>query len=119
MPKIKAIPQGMKKTVKDIYAGADNLNDARRDMEKIFMDLGSCFSGKVPELLLQRVMHMEKKYSEFAATLRKYGDGLNGMADQYESADEEGANKFNALVMNNQSASRLLRLLRINMSADS
>ena len=116
MPKIMAIPEGMRKAARDIYAGADNLNDARRDMEKIFMDLGGCFSGKVPELLLQRVMHMEKKYSEFAATLRKYGDRLNDMANQYESADEEWANKFNALVMNNQSA---LRLLRINMSADS
>ena len=116
MPKIKAIPKGMRGAAQDIYAGADNLNNARRDMEKIFMDLGSCFSGKVPELLLQRVMHMEKKYSKFAEALRKYGETLNFMADQYESADEEWANKFNALVMNNQAASSLLK---VNTSADS
>ncbi len=116
MPKIKAVPKAMRGVAKDIYAGADNLNIARRDMEKIFMDLGVCFSGKVPELLLQRVMHMEKKYSKFAETLRKYGETLNFMADQYESTDEEWANKLNALLMNNQAASRLLK---VNMSEDS
>ena len=97
MPKIKAVTDAMIKRAEAIEQGTTSLFNSQKSVTKILMNMDRCFSGRVPRLMTERMILMEREYARVNLILTRYSAFLKQVAQQYEWSDEQAARWARAL----------------------
>jgi uncharacterized protein YukE len=89
---IKANVEEMLSLARAVSGNADTLYQRQENVRKIIGDLGRCFSGKLPSLMLQNSMNIFAKTRAIRDNLKNYyADFLRHAAVSYEDVDQASA----------------------------
>ena len=89
MPKMQIVTDEMLSRAGKIAQNASNILEKQNMVTDIFKNMGKNFSGKIPSLMTQHMLAMDKEYTTMNGILTNYKDFLEDSAHNYEWKEEE------------------------------
>ncbi|MBQ3647080.1 MAG: hypothetical protein II960_10885, partial [Synergistaceae bacterium] len=92
MPKMQIVTDEMLNRANKIGQNTTNILEKQNMVTDLFKNMGKNFSGKIPGLMTQHMLAMDKEYQTMNGILTKYRDFLEYSAHNYEWKEDELAN---------------------------
>lgn len=89
MPKMKIVTDAMLDRANKIAQDSSNILEKQNMVTDIFKNMERSFSGKIPSLMTQHMVGMEKEYQTMNGMLTNYKDFLEDSANNYDWKEEE------------------------------
>ena len=89
MPKMQIVTDEMLNRANRIGQNTSNILEKQNMVTSLFKNMGKNFSGKIPGLMTQHMLAMDKEYQTMNGILKNYKDFLEDSARNYEWKDEE------------------------------
>ncbi|MBR0076065.1 MAG: hypothetical protein IJP96_09955 [Synergistaceae bacterium] len=92
MPKMRIVTDEMLNRANRIGQNTTNILEKQNMVTNLFKNMGKNFSGKIPGLMTQHMLAMDKEYQTMNGILTNYRDFLEDSAHNYEWKEDELAN---------------------------
>ena len=89
MPKMQIVTDEMLNRANRIGQNTSNILEKQNMVTNLFKNMGKNFSGKIPGLMTQHMLAMDKEYQTMNGILKNYKDFLEDSARNYEWKEEE------------------------------
>ncbi len=89
MPKMQFVTDEMIARANTIGQGTERILESQNAVTKTFQNMGRNFSGKVPGLMTQHMLAMDKEYQTMNGILNGYKTFLEDSAQTYDWKEEE------------------------------
>lgn len=97
MPKMKIVTDAMLDRANKIGQNTSNILEKQNMVTDLFKNMGRSFSGKIPSLMTQHMLAMDKEYQTMNGILTNYKNFLEDAAHNYEWKEEELARMAESL----------------------
>ncbi|MDR1472251.1 MAG: hypothetical protein LBS75_06985, partial [Synergistaceae bacterium] len=68
---------------------ADEILTSQQGISKLIGNMGHDFNGKLPTLMTQNILSMDKKYQSMNETLKEYSGFIHHAAEIYDANDAQ------------------------------
>lgn len=89
MPKMQIVTDEMLNRANRIGQNTSNILEKQNMVTNLFKNMGKNFSGKIPGLMTQHMLAMDKEYQTMNGILKNYKDFLEDSARNYEWKEDE------------------------------
>lgn len=89
MPKMLYVTEEMQHRAANIGMNASDIFNSQKQVTGLFQNMGRDFSGRIPSLMIEKMIAMESDYIEMNEALNGYKEFLEDSARNIEWTDEE------------------------------
>ena len=89
MPKMQIVTDEMINRASTIGENTSRILESQNQVTRIFQNMGRNFSGRIPTLMTQTMLAMDKDYKSMNGILTGYKDFLEDSAHNYEWTEAE------------------------------